>query len=259
MHTRSLFAILLAFTVMPLGVYAEGVTHVIEKGETLYSIARSYDVPVSAVREANDIENPRDISAGVKLVIPSLYEVKKGDTYYSIARRYEIPVDELLARNERSRSTVLKVGETLYVPSEAKGSNGTESKNGLPRVAKTVSAREEGGLWPHPGRRARMDGKLPGVTIRGQVGDEVVSVSSGRVIYAGPYTTFGRVVIVQSSSDYIYVYGGNRALSVSVGELVRPGTPLGELGEAPDGEASRLYFSVWKNDNFVDPRRAPRS
>jgi lipoprotein NlpD len=105
----------------------------------------------------------------------------------------------------------------------------------------------------------RLDGKLPGVSIHGSVGDDVLSVSSGRVIYAGPYTTFGRVVIVQSGGGYIYVYGGNRSLTVSVGDLVRPGTTIGELGEAPDGGKSRLYFSVWKNDRFVDPSRAPRS
>ena len=194
--------------------------------------------------------------------------MQKGDTYYSIARRYDMSVDELLDQNDRTSSTVLKVGETLYVPgavperaeAPVRTADGSESSQGdMPQVAETVSARSDSGYWPHPGRRVRMDGKLPGVRIQGRIGDRVVSVSSGRVIYAGPYTTFGRVVIVQSAAGYIYVYGGNRELSVSVGDLVRPGTPLGELGEAPDGGAPRLYFSVWKNDSFVDPSRAPRS
>jgi murein DD-endopeptidase MepM/ murein hydrolase activator NlpD len=268
MHTRVWLLAVLTLCFFPLGAHSDEVTHVIEKGETLYSIARSYDVPVSAVQDANDIDDPRDISVGFELVIPSVYRVRKGDTYYSIARRYDISVDELLRRNDRTRSTLLKVGETLYVPGALRGSpearartadGGGSSQADMPQVAETVSARSDGGYWPHPGRRLRMDGKLPGVTIQGQVGDQVVSVSSGRVTYAGPYTTFGRVVIVQSAAGYIYVYGGNRELSVSVGDLVRPGTPLGELGEAPDGEASRLYFSVWRNDSFVDPSRAPRS
>jgi lipoprotein NlpD len=242
----------------PLLAFSDELTHTIRKGETLYSISRSYNVPVSAVQDANGINDPRDISVGVELVIPSVYRVEKGDTYYGIARRYDISVDELLELNGRSRSGVLRVGETLYVPGRGE-QRGNPSQGDFPRVADTVSATDSRGYWPHPGRRARMDGKLPGVSIRGSVGDDVLSVSSGRVIYAGPYTTFGRVVIVQSGSGYIYVYGGNRSLTVSVGDLVQPGTTIGELGETPDGGDSRLYFSVWKNDRFVDPSRAPRS
>ncbi len=270
MHTRAWFLISLILTVAPSGAFADPVTHVIQKGETLYAISRSYNVPVSAVRDANDIRDPRDLAVGVELLIPSVYRVEKGDTYYAIARRHDISVDELLDLNGRTSSSVLRAGDTLFVPSlqgdtdggsriAETGGDEDPSENEFPQVAETVGPGDRSGYWPHPGRRVRLDGKLPGVSIQGSIGDDVVSVSSGRVIYAGPYTTFGRVVIVQSASGYIYVYGGNRSLSVAVGELVQPGTTLGELGEAPDGSRSRLYFSVWKNDSFVDPSRAPRS
>jgi lipoprotein NlpD len=258
MHTRVRFLILLLLVCSPLLAFTDEVRHVIQRGETLYAISRSYNVPVSAVQDVNGIDDPRDISVGVEIVIPSVYRVEKGDTYYGIARQHEISVDELLELNGRNRSTLLRVGETLYVPGDGAPRRGPAEAD-LPRVAETVSATDTRGYWPHPGRRVRMDGKLPGVSIHGSVGDDVLSVSSGRVIYAGPYTTFGRVVIVQSGGGYIYVYGGNRSLTVSVGDLVRPGTTIGELGEAPDGGKSRLYFSVWKNDRFVDPSRAPRS
>lgn len=254
MHTRYWSLIALFLLCSSGWLAADQLTHTVERGETLYGISRSYNVPVSAVQDANGIDDPRDISVGVELVIPSVYRVEKGDTYYGIARRYEVTVDELLELNDRRESTLLQVGETLYVPGGRAGGDDED----LPSVAETVTDREAG-YWPHPGRRVRMDGKLPGVSIQGSTGDDVVSVSSGRVIYAGPYTTFGRVVIVQSGAGYIYVYGGNRSISVSVGDLVQPGTPIGELGEAPDGGRSRLYFSVWKNDSFVDPSRAPRS
>jgi lipoprotein NlpD len=270
MHTRDWFLIALILALAPSAVVADPVTHVIQKGETLYAISRSYSVPVSAVRDVNDIRDPRDLAVGVELIIPSVYRVEKGDTYYGIARRHEISVDELLELNGRTSSSVLRAGDTLYVPgldgdidstsrtAATRGGQDSVEKD-FPQVAETMGSGDTSGYWPHPGRRVRMDGKLPGVSIQGTTGDDVVSVSSGRVIYAGPYTTFGRVVIVQSASGYIYVYGGNRSLSVTVGDLVQPGTTIGELGEAPDAGRSRLYFSVWKNDSFVDPSRAPRS
>lgn len=270
MHTRDWFLIALILALAPSGAVSDPVTHVIEKGETLYGISRSYNVPVSAVRDVNGIQDPRDLAVGVELVIPSVHRVEKGDTYYGIARTHDISVDELLELNGRTSASVLRAGDTLYVPGlqgDTDGVSRTAATRGgqdpgdreFPQVAETVGPGDTSGYWPHPGRRVRMDGKLPGVSIQGSVGDDVVSISSGRVIYAGPYTTFGRVVIVQSASGYIYVYGGNRSLSVTVGDLVQPGTMIGELGEAPDAGRSRLYFSVWKNDSFVDPSRAPRS
>ncbi|MFP4372814.1 MAG: LysM peptidoglycan-binding domain-containing protein [Spirochaetaceae bacterium] len=268
MHIRDWFLIVFVLPLASPGVFADEVTHVIEKGETLYGISRSYNVPVSAVRDANDIQDPRDLAVGVELIIPSVYRVEKGDTYYGIARRYDISVDELLELNGRKSSSTLREGDTLYVPElqgeaddrpESETNPGDSDSDDFARIAQPLNPYDTSGYWPHPGRRVQMDGKLPGVSIQGSIGDDVVSVSSGRVIYAGPYTTFGRVVIVQSASGYIYVYGGNRSLTVDVGDLVQPGTTIGELGEAPDTGRSRLYFSVWKNDSFVDPSRAPRS
>jgi len=46
------------------------VTHIVQKGETLYSIARSYGVNVWAIARANGIANPNYIYAGQRLVIP---------------------------------------------------------------------------------------------------------------------------------------------------------------------------------------------
>lgn len=270
MHTRDRFLIVLFLCCFIPAAATDEVVHVIREGESLYGISREYNVPVSAVQEANEIQDPSDIAEGVELVIPSVYEVQKGDTYYSIARTHGLSVDELLELNERSASNVLKTGETLYVPDEGeeprKASNHEDSgrrenraDGEQPLPAQQVGVLDGENYWPHPGSRDRMDGKLPGMVIHGSTGDEVKSISTGRVIFAGPYTTFGRVVMVQSATGHVYVYGGNRSLSVSVGDLVRPGTRLGELGEAPDDMASRLYFSVWKNDSFVDPAHAPRS
>jgi lipoprotein NlpD len=103
-----------------------------------------------------------------------------------------------------------------------------------------------------------MEGKLPGVMIQGDFGDAVTSVSSGRVIYAGPHTSFGNVVFVQSSQGYIYVYGGNEQVVVSVGEEVAAGSPIGSLGRSPAEQRALLYFSVWKDNTFVSPEKAPR-
>ena len=234
-------------------------THVLRSGETAYSVARRYNVPVERLLEVNGIADPTRLSVGTRLVIPESYRVERNDTLWSIARRHGTTVDELRRLNNKSENDVLRVGELLVVPRSAQVTTETvpvrepetqHDKNGttLPSV---------GGPWPHPGPRERMDGKFPGIAIRGAGGDEIVSVSSGRVVYAGTYSTFGRVVFVQSVDGFIYVYGGTHEVHVKVGDLVRPGTVIGKLGANGEG-APRAYFSVWKDDVYVNPETAPR-
>ena len=114
------------------------------------------------------------------------------------------------------------------------------------------------GSWPLPGTRYILAGKFPGIMIRGKPGDSVVAVAPGRVIYTGPYTTFGRVVFVQSAAGFVYIYGGNEHVSVAPGDKVKAGDTVGTLGTTPFESGAQLYFSVWKNNRFVNPNDAPR-
>jgi murein DD-endopeptidase MepM/ murein hydrolase activator NlpD len=157
-------------------------------------------------------------------------------------------------------------------PAEADGRPGV-SVGKQAEVAATDPSGRRTVLWPHPGDRRPVDGKFPGIAISARAGDAVYSVSTGRVIYAGPHTAFGRVVFVRTDDGYLYVYAGNSELSVQVGDRVRVGTRIGSVGPGggaagaggdaarPGGtavEAGQLYFSVWKNDEYVDPTDAPR-
>lgn len=108
-------------------------THVVAKGETFYSISRSYGITVDELLAANNLEQGVVLKAGQKLVIPvkgavqeepaaetESYTVTKGDTLYSIARRSGSTVDEVRALNGFSEATVLKVGQVIKLPA---GSN----------------------------------------------------------------------------------------------------------------------------------------
>src|SRR5262245_58957866 len=46
-------------------------THTVLRGQTLFSIARSYGVPVRSLAAANGIRNPSRLRAGARLVIPA--------------------------------------------------------------------------------------------------------------------------------------------------------------------------------------------
>ena len=72
----TLIALVLVFLIGIAGVTPAlaapntSVIHVVQRGETLYSIARSYGVNVWTIARANGITNPNYIYAGQRLVIP---------------------------------------------------------------------------------------------------------------------------------------------------------------------------------------------
>ena len=91
--------------------------HTVRKGDTLRTIAKKYGVPVSDIRNLNDLHKPK-LRTGQKLLVklagPKIYTVKKGDNLWRIARKFDMDADDLMEMNEMS-SPVLKVGQKLYL------------------------------------------------------------------------------------------------------------------------------------------------
>jgi murein DD-endopeptidase MepM/ murein hydrolase activator NlpD len=246
------------------------VIHILARGETLYSLAREYGVTLDDLLRLNGILDPSDLSVGTRLVIPGeedlaipdsgtdyvTYRVSKGDTYYGIARMHGIAVDDLLKMNSRDASRVLRVGETLIVSA---GQSASEQHSGGDTVVRQpVSRAENVPWWPVAGTKRPLDGKLVGVSISAEPQSYIHAVSTGQVVWTGPYRGFGNVVLVDSNG-YIYLYGGNEDLFVNVGETVNAGSRIGRLGVSVPGGGSRdMIFSVFREGVPVSPDEAPR-
>ncbi len=104
-----------------------GKTYTVKSGDTLYSIARAYNVTVAALAAANKITNYNLISVGQVLVIPGTtvtppptttvkYTVKSGDTLYKIATLYKTTVAKIAAANNITNVNSIYVGQVLIIP-----------------------------------------------------------------------------------------------------------------------------------------------
>ncbi|WP_214876213.1 LysM peptidoglycan-binding domain-containing protein [Exiguobacterium sp. CH10] len=102
-------------------------TYTVKSGDTLYSIARTYGVTVSALAAANNITNVNSISVGQVLIIPGTtvtppptttvkYTVKSGDTLYKIATMYNTTVAKIAAANNITNVNLISVGQVLIIP-----------------------------------------------------------------------------------------------------------------------------------------------
>ena len=90
--------------------------YLVKKGDSLYSIARSYNITVDELKRINNLTS-NNLSIGQMLKLPSSdvnYIVVKGDSLYSIARKYNTTVDELKRLNNLS-SNNLSIGQVLKI------------------------------------------------------------------------------------------------------------------------------------------------
>jgi len=298
---------------------AEEVVHIMQKGETIYSIARFYGVNHQEVLNHNKISDARTIQAGQRIRIPSAgnsaqslpqtsslpeapspvgtrsayseYRVEKNDTLYSLARRYNIKLEELLDMNGFAPGYVLKAGEKIRVPAvtatapvvagqgkptatQEKPPAAGASTGGSSPAASGPSSGEKAPVTPSAGTikpdpavswpvKAKdvsyLTGGLYGVQVTGERREPVKSLTRGTVVSTGPFRGFGNVAIVQKSDGYLYVYGGCETLSVKEGDKVTPGTELGKLGIDAKTAKPQLFFLVYRGNTPVDPVKAPRT
>ena len=107
-------------------------THHVEQGETLYAIAKRYDLQVMELATANDLKLEEGIKPSQVLKIPdnqiiakerdevskvagyTLHEVKSSETLYSVARKYGVTIKDLMEWNNKSDFSV-SVGEQLRI------------------------------------------------------------------------------------------------------------------------------------------------
>jgi len=275
-HTIPYIPLIIFLILFPAGfAAAEEAVHIIQKGETIYSIARQYGVSADEVIKHNNINDPRAIQAGKQIRIPSKnpaapayneYQVERNDTLYGIARKYNIAVADLLDINGFVPGYVLKAGEKIRVPaaknSVAASGNPTTAPPHPGPVAEKPAAEKPvpAATWPVKAKAVSyLTGGLYGVQVTGEKGEPVKSLTQGTVVSTGPFRGFGNVAIVQKSGGYLYVYGGCETLLVKEGDKVAPGTELGKLGVDAKSAKPQLFFLVYQGNTPVDPVKAPRT
>lgn len=123
-------------------------THFVVKGETLYAIARQYEMPVQTLLEDNPEIDPSHLSLGQQLLIrkkaigqgteeeiseelsryaeqlssvtegDDYYVVQKGDTFYSLSKRFAITEEALSSLNNGLKPQDLKAGAMIRIPAK---------------------------------------------------------------------------------------------------------------------------------------------
>ena len=166
--TKKSLTFISIFLFLSFCIFAD-TSYKVNKGDTLYSISRKYQITVAELRAANNLSENDVLKAGQKLIIPEAdistavalsgnnnnksdspvntsntteIEVKKGDTLYSLSKKYGLTVADLLAINNLDSSSVIKVGQKLKVGTTSL-SNASQNKSKAANVNNDIKVVEK--------------------------------------------------------------------------------------------------------------------
>jgi murein DD-endopeptidase MepM/ murein hydrolase activator NlpD len=95
-----------------------------------------------------------------------------------------------------------------------------------------------------------------GVDLVAAAGTPVVAARGGSVTWAGPRGSFGNTIVVAHGQGVRTLYAHLAAVSVSVGDRVRSGQPIGLVGSSGRSTGPHLHFEVQVRGAAIDPLTA---
>lgn len=198
-------------------VRGPGVLHPVEKGQTLWRIARAYDVKPQLLAEVNDLLDPTQVKVGQALWIPGA------------KKRLAVPP---------APSLVDKAG-----PDPSAGDDEPGSKLDVARTRF---------IWPVKGVLysrfgVREGAQHDGIDISAPQGTVVVAADSGVVLFAGSQRGYGNIILLKHADGLLTIYAHNHENTVRQGDRVKSGQRIGVVGQTGRASGPHLHFEVRKN------------
>lgn len=101
--------------------------------------------------------------------------------------------------------------------------------------------------WPVTGGTATLTSRPnggQGLMIAGRLGEDVRSAGRGRVVYTGSgLLGYGQLIIVKHNESYLSAYGHLQSVSIKEGDAVEAGQRIATMGNGPQG-SPLLYFEI---------------
>jgi murein hydrolase activator len=161
-------------------------------------------------------------------------------------------IAEIVRRAGDLRELVTRLGGTLPGIGDNQGQLGPAFASGFERARGQVAYPAAGQIVINYNARLAEGGRSEGVTIRTRRSAQVVSPYDGEVEFAGPFRSYGRVLIINVGSGYHVVLAGLSSTFAEAGQEVLAGEPVGEMAADPRITPD-LYMEVRRSSEPQNP------
>lgn len=234
---------------------SEIITYTVQPGDTLWSIARQFDLDIDTLRWCNpEIErNPDRIWVGQEILIPprrgALHTVKPGETLESIAQKWGVAPEDIIYEplNHLRRPYELTPGQRLFIP------NGRKDLTRWLRKPSLAPGYDF--AWPLVGVLTRgYSARHRALDIGTVYGAPVYAARDGVVIHAAwARTGYGYTVIISHGNGLVTLYSHLKGAWVHKGDRVKRGQLIGEAGSTGRSTGPHLHFEIRVNGQRVNP------
>lgn len=253
-------------SVVPPNAYV----HVVESGESLYTIARRYDVTAQAILNANGSFSPDKLFVGQKLVIPGRPDLlsKRAPTQVASASDdvTTSPVVTPAATPQRQVAAITDPGVLKSTPQPSPAAQ-TKAAQTLQTAAvqpnKPAPVLQEPAMsgadkfrWPITGKIITnfAASKGTGINIEAPEGASIRAAENGTVIYVGSGVEgYGNLILIRHANGYVSAYAHLKSMSVAKGDVVNRGDSIGAAGMTGSVSRPQLHFELRKGATPVDP------
>ncbi len=215
-------------------IYRGPVTaHSIQQGDTLWSISRSYRIPLRELIWLNRLRS---------------LDIHAGNTVF-IARG-------VVSKNVEQRAATDLVTSELLAKAKQRMQGGKEASasamKGI-RVTRPVSGSITSGFgWRrHPFLKRTSFHK--GVDIAARAGTPIRALYGGKIVFAGHTKIGGNSIIIRHPNKLYTSYAHLSIINVSKGDEIPQGTTIGKVGKTGQATAPHLHFAMRRGPSALDP------
>jgi murein DD-endopeptidase MepM/ murein hydrolase activator NlpD len=229
--------------------------HIVNRGDTLMSIARRNQVPVADLAKANNLDTSAKLSLGMKLTVPG-------------AKSAAAPVAQPVAPVQQVAAVAAPAIKTPAAQQQsarlAQATTNVEEKPAVAEAPAVKPSEATGALptfrWPVRGKvittyGAKTNGKSnDGINLAVPEGTPVKAAEDGVVAYSGnELKGYGNLVLVRHSNGYVTAYAHASELMVKRGDTIKRGQIIAKSGQSGEVGSPQLHFEIRKGSSPVDP------
>ena len=199
------------------------VTHVVQKGDTLWNISQRHGTTVQELMALNGIERPEDLALGARLLIPGGGRAGDGPKR-PLARATPAPPPP------RARGVLVDGGSRSHYPLR----------------------------WPIDGEITSRFGHRSGrphdgIDIGAPKGTQVHAAADGDVLFSDEHGGYGNLVVLRHSGGLITVYAHHEINLVRKGQRVLAGQAIARVGTTGRATGPHLHFEVRRGTRPENP------